>query len=112
MCDSYSNFFRAITEENKGFKMLAKMGWKSGDTLGTSGVQGLVEPVSAFLITLKFELFVKNWRRNCCTGSFCFSKREEAIVFCNHVAIFYPDYVEKGRRKHANYAYLVISDEL
>ncbi|GAB6019974.1 Angiogenic factor with G patch and FHA domains 1 [Chamberlinius hualienensis] len=34
----------AISQENKGFKMLQKMGWSSGQSLGKS-VSGIVEPV-------------------------------------------------------------------
>ena len=55
-----------IKESNKGFKMLSKMGWKSGTSLGRPAVQatstttvsgesqGITEPVCHFLIyTLK-----------------------------------------------------------
>lgn len=34
----------SIASDNKGFKMLSKMGWKSGEALGKEG--GLVEPIN------------------------------------------------------------------
>ncbi|XP_059618268.1 G patch domain-containing protein 11 [Phlebotomus argentipes] len=40
----------ALTTENKGFALLAKMGYKQGDSIGKSGSQGIVEPIG---ITLK-----------------------------------------------------------
>lgn len=36
----------AIPEENVGHKMLAKMGWKEGDSLGKTNT-GILEPVSS-----------------------------------------------------------------
>ena len=38
--------FRAISSENKGHKLLAKMGWKEGDSLGKTAQSGITEPVS------------------------------------------------------------------
>ncbi|CAH1098538.1 unnamed protein product [Psylliodes chrysocephalus] len=35
---------QSINKENKGFKLLAKMGWKEGQSLGKSG-DGLLEPI-------------------------------------------------------------------
>ena len=35
----------AIAPANKGFKMLAKMGWSQGQGLGSEGNQGRTEPV-------------------------------------------------------------------
>jgi len=35
----------AISDSNKGFKMLAKMGWKEGEGLGSENNQGIVEPI-------------------------------------------------------------------
>ena len=46
---------RAISVENKGHKMLSKMGWKTGDALGKSQ-SGITEPVS-FLSFFKISLF-------------------------------------------------------
>jgi len=43
----------AITEENVGHKMLAKMGWKEGDSLGKSNA-GILEPVS-ITVTLQSD---------------------------------------------------------
>lgn len=40
---------RSISKENKGFKLLSKMGWKEGQSLGKTGEDGLLEPVSIFL---------------------------------------------------------------
>lgn len=37
--------FRSISSENKGFKMLSKLGWQEGQTLGKNN-DGLLEPVS------------------------------------------------------------------
>lgn len=42
-------FSRSISKENKGFKLLSKMGWKEGQTLGKSGEDGLLEPVSILM---------------------------------------------------------------
>lgn len=42
--------FRSIPSENKGFKMLSKLGWSEGQSLGKNN-DGLLEPVS--------ELFAK-----------------------------------------------------
>lgn len=39
---------RSISKENKGFKLLSKMGWKEGQSLGKTGEDGLLEPVSIF----------------------------------------------------------------
>ncbi|XP_059488851.1 angiogenic factor with G patch and FHA domains 1 isoform X2 [Neocloeon triangulifer] len=36
----------AVPQSNKGFKMLEKMGWKSGETLGKDGVSGIAEPIN------------------------------------------------------------------
>ncbi len=41
---------RSIRSTNKGFKMLSKMGWKEGESLGKDGT-GLTEPVSFSLIS-------------------------------------------------------------
>lgn len=38
--------YRSIPKENKGFKLLSKMGWKEGQSLGKTGEDGLLEPVS------------------------------------------------------------------
>ena len=35
----------AINDNNKGFQMLAKMGWKEGEGLGSESNQGIVEPI-------------------------------------------------------------------
>lgn len=35
----------AITSDNKGFSMLAKMGYKQGDAIGRHGSGGIVEPI-------------------------------------------------------------------
>lgn len=40
--------FRPIKVENKGFKMLTKMGWKEGQSLGKDSTIGETEPVSKF----------------------------------------------------------------
>lgn len=37
--------FRSIPSENKGFKMLSKLGWSEGQSLGKNN-DGLLEPVS------------------------------------------------------------------
>lgn len=37
-------YFRSISSENKGFKMLSKLGWSEGQTLGKNQ-DGLSEPV-------------------------------------------------------------------
>lgn len=34
-----------INSENKGFKMLSKMGWSQGQSLGKEGNQGILEPI-------------------------------------------------------------------
>lgn len=39
------NIFRSISNENKGFKMLSKLGWSEGQSLGKNN-DGLLEPVS------------------------------------------------------------------
>lgn len=36
--------FRSIANDNKGFRMLAKMGWSEGNALGKND-NGLLEPV-------------------------------------------------------------------
>lgn len=36
----------AIPSDNKGFSMLAKMGYKQGDSIGRSSSSGIVEPIS------------------------------------------------------------------
>lgn len=36
---------RSISSENKGFKMLSKLGWSEGQSLGKNN-DGLLEPVS------------------------------------------------------------------
>lgn len=36
----------AIPSDNKGFSMMAKMGYKQGDTIGRSSSSGIVEPIS------------------------------------------------------------------
>lgn len=38
---------RSIPSENKGFKMLSKLGWSEGQALGKNS-DGLLEPVSFF----------------------------------------------------------------
>lgn len=35
----------AITSDNKGFSMLAKMGYKQGDAIGRNSSGGIVEPI-------------------------------------------------------------------
>ena len=35
----------ALDDNNKGFKMLSKMGWKKGEGLGVENNQGIVEPI-------------------------------------------------------------------
>uniref|UniRef100_A0A6B2EFG9 G patch domain-containing protein 11 n=1 Tax=Phlebotomus kandelakii TaxID=1109342 RepID=A0A6B2EFG9_9DIPT len=35
----------ALSTENKGFALLAKMGYKQGESIGRSGSQGIVEPI-------------------------------------------------------------------
>ena len=35
----------AITSDNKGFSMLAKMGYKQGDAIGRASSSGIVEPI-------------------------------------------------------------------
>ena len=35
----------ALDDNNKGFKMLSKMGWKKGEGLGAENNQGMVEPI-------------------------------------------------------------------
>lgn len=45
----FSSFiiFSAISSDNKGFRMLSKLGWNKGEALGkTQGSGGLLEPVS------------------------------------------------------------------
>lgn len=37
----------SIAPENKGFKLLSKLGWTEGQSLGTS-TTGILEPVSEF----------------------------------------------------------------
>lgn len=46
-------YFRSIPMENKGFKMLAKMGWSKGQSLGKRD-DGLTEPVSCVYTVLCF----------------------------------------------------------
>lgn len=36
----------AISSENKGFAMLAKMGYKQGDAIGRTATGGIVEPIA------------------------------------------------------------------
>lgn len=36
----------AISSDNKGFAMLAKMGYKQGDAIGRSAIGGIVEPIA------------------------------------------------------------------
>lgn len=43
----FNYFFRSINKSNKGFKLLSKMGWSEGNSLGKSG-EGILEPVSTF----------------------------------------------------------------
>ena len=40
-----SNLETAIDKSNKGFKMLAQMGWKEGEGLGTASNQGIIDPI-------------------------------------------------------------------
>ncbi|XP_065350453.1 angiogenic factor with G patch and FHA domains 1 isoform X2 [Cloeon dipterum] len=35
----------AVPQTNKGFKMLEKMGWKTGESLGKDGTTGITEPI-------------------------------------------------------------------
>ncbi|XP_055707470.1 G patch domain-containing protein 11 [Phlebotomus papatasi] len=42
----------ALSTENKGFALLAKMGYKQGESIGRSGSQGIVEPIG---ITVKTD---------------------------------------------------------
>lgn len=37
--------YRSITKDNRGFKLLSKMGWSEGQSLGKEG-GGPIEPVS------------------------------------------------------------------
>ena len=36
----------SLDSSNKGFELMAKMGYKSGDSLGKSNTNGIVEPLS------------------------------------------------------------------
>lgn len=49
-----AHIYESIPNENKGFKMLSKMGWKSGQTLGKdeANSSALSEPVSYVLIII------------------------------------------------------------
>lgn len=47
--------FRSIPSENKGFKMLSKLGWSEGQSLGKHN-DGLLEPVSQLFPTIFFEM--------------------------------------------------------
>lgn len=58
-----SNRFRAISSNNKGFKMLSKLGWNKGESLGKG--QGLLEPVrvtrqNAFFSTKRMPFFLSD----------------------------------------------------
>ena len=43
MTDNYEQF--KITSENAGFKMIQRMGWKEGQTLGADSQSGISEPI-------------------------------------------------------------------
>ena len=55
-------YFRPISTGNIGHKMLQKMGWKEGDSLGKNN-KGIQEPVSVisycldFIVSLWFSYF-------------------------------------------------------
>jgi G-patch domain len=57
----------AVPQSNKGFKMLEKMGWKSGETLGKDGVSGISEPVIFLLHISEFpvKIFVLVFLDSC-----------------------------------------------
>ena len=38
-----------LSTENKGFKLLQKMGWTEGEGLGSSG-QGIVNPIGKYVL--------------------------------------------------------------
>lgn len=44
------DLIRSIPSENKGFKMLSKLGWSQGQALGKNN-DGLLEPVSFGTLT-------------------------------------------------------------
>lgn len=45
---------KAITSDNKGFAMLARMGYKQGESIGRSSSNGIIEPIG---ITVKVDRF-------------------------------------------------------
>jgi len=49
-----------ISENNKGFKMLSKMGWKEGQSLGNPDYKGLTEPIKLELKTDRAGLGMAN----------------------------------------------------
>ena len=68
-------FFSAISTENKGRKLLAKMGWKEGESLGKS-TTGITEPVSVSTSPLKCMIYLEintagNYSSKSLKGSHC-----------------------------------------
>ncbi|XP_059224941.1 angiogenic factor with G patch and FHA domains 1 isoform X5 [Stomoxys calcitrans] len=43
---TYDFYCRAISSDNKGFKMLSKLGWSKGESLGKTQAGGLLEPIN------------------------------------------------------------------
>lgn len=47
IANCFSNDCRSIASDNKGFKMLSKLGWNEGQSLGKNS-DGILEPVRQF----------------------------------------------------------------